>query len=216
MKFLSKNSRPLVCSSVVGKWWDYIAQTKMNTETIRQPASANEAESKAGFAAPSGSTNYDSRQETIEHIMRVRELLYIVQNKLEARGFAHDQTKFGPNEKPIFDRVTGKLKGLTYGSDEYKASLKDLGPALTHHYANNSHHPEHYPNGVDGMSLLDVLEMLCDWKAAGERHADGNITRSLTVNRGRFKISDQLHAILENTVRELWPNRRSATGDDRR
>lgn len=166
-------------------------------------------EAKAGALLPpaTGSTNYDSRQETLEHILRVRELLYIVQNKLEARGFAHDQTKLGPNEKPIFDRVTGKLKGLTYGSYEYKASLKDLGPALTHHYANNSHHPEHYQNGVDGMSLLDVLEMLCDWKAAGERHADGSITRSLAVNRGRFKISDQLHAILENTVRELgWSN----------
>lgn len=162
---------------------------------------------QAGLPPAPGSTNYDSRQETQEHILRVRELLYIVQNKLEARGFAHDQTKLGPNEKPIFDRVTGKLKGLTYGSDEYKASLKDLGPALTHHYANNSHHPEHYLNGVDGMSLLDVLEMLCDWKAAGERHADGSIDRSLSVNRGRFKISDQLHAILENTVRELgWSN----------
>lgn len=147
--------------------------------------------------------DYDSRQDTIEHILRVRELLYIVQNKLEARGFAHDQSKLGPDEKPIFDRVTVKLKGLTYVSDEYKASLKELGPVLEHHYANNSHHPEHYQNGVDGMSLFDVIEMLCDWKAAGERHADGSIERSLRVNRERFKISDQLHAILENTVQEL-------------
>lgn len=153
------------------------------------------------------SAGYDSRQDTIEHILRVRELLYIVQNRLEARGFAHDQSKLGPNEKPIFDSVTQKLKGLTYGSDEYKASLKDLGPALAHHYANNSHHPEHYQNGVDGMSLLDVVEMLCDWKAAGERHTDGSIARSLAVNRERFKISDQLHSILENTARELgWLN----------
>lgn len=57
--------------------------------------------------------------------------------------------------------------------------------------------------GLRGMSLLDVLEMLVDWKAAGERHNDGSIERSLTVNRGRFKISDQLYAILENTAREL-------------
>lgn len=177
--------------------------------------------------------NYDSRPETIEHIMRVRELLYIVQNKLEARGFAHDQSKLGPEEKPIFDRVTGRLKGMTYGSDEYRASIAELGPALVHHYANNSHHPEHYqkdvciicfaefpagskavcdrcgngqfstePN-VDGMSLLDLIEMLCDWKAAGERHADGSIVRSLTVNKTRFKISDQLQSILENTAREM-------------
>lgn len=184
------------CSSCQKRW------SRKPTNPERPPA----------LAPATGSTNYDSRPETIEHILRVRELLYITQNKLEARGFAHDQTKLGPNEKPIFDRVTGKLKGLTYGSDEYKASLKDLGPALAHHYANNSHHPEHYTNGVDGMSLLDVIEMLCDWKAAGERHADGSITRSLTVNRGRFKISDQLHAILENTVRELgWSNDQAQT-----
>lgn len=148
-------------------------------------------------------SDYDSKQETTEHILRVRELLYIVQNKLEARGFAHDQSKLGPNEKPIFDAVTPKLRGLTYGSDEYKASLKDLGPALQHHYENNSHHPEHFPNGVDGMTLLDVIEMLVDWKAAGERHANGSITKSLEVNQKRFNISPQLQAILENTVKEM-------------
>ena len=148
-------------------------------------------------------TEYDSRPDTIEHIKRVRELLYIVQNKLEARGFAHDQSKLGPNEKHVFDVVTPRLRGLTYGSDEYKASIKEMGPALAHHYTNNSHHPEHYANGVDGMSLLDVIEMLCDWKAAGERHADGNIGRSIELNRARFNISDQLNAILENTAKEL-------------
>lgn len=148
-------------------------------------------------------TAYDSKQETTEHILRVRELLYIVQNKLEARGFAHDQSKLGPNEKPLFDTVTAKLRGLTYGSEEYKASLKDLGPALQHHYANNTHHPEHFANGVDGMTLLDVIEMLVDWKAAGERHANGDIRKSLEVNKTRFNISPQLQSILENTVKEM-------------
>lgn len=177
--------------------------------------------------------HYDSRYDTIEHILRVRELISVMRNKLEARGVAHDRSKLGPNEKPILDRVTPKLKGLTYGSDEYKASLAEMGPALAHHYAHNSHHPEHYqkqvciicfseyPNdykkrckecgngqmtnepNISGMSLLDVLEMLCDWKAATERHADGNIDRSLKVNRERFNISAQLHAILENTVLEM-------------
>ena len=77
-----------------------------------------------------------------------------------------------------------------------------MGEALKHHYAANSHHPEHYENGIDGMTLIDVLEMLCDWKAATERHADGDIMRSLEVNRERFGISDQLANILANTVRE--------------
>jgi len=53
------------------------------------------------------------------------------------------------------------------------------------------------------MTLLDVVEMLCDWKAASERTKQGSIAASLTHNKERFGISDQLAAILENTVREL-------------
>lgn len=146
---------------------------------------------------------YDSLEETNSHILRVRELLYIVQGRLEERGFKHDQSKLNPPEKPVFDRVTPRLRGLTYGTPEYAASLKELGSALAHHYEHNSHHPEHYAEGIAGMSLLDLVEMLCDWKAAGERHHDGCMSRSLTVNRDRFGIDPQLQRILENTAREL-------------
>jgi hypothetical protein len=35
------------------------------------------------------------------------------------------------------------------------------------------------------------------------RHANGNITQSLEINRKRFNISDQLFEIIQNTVKEL-------------
>jgi hypothetical protein len=147
--------------------------------------------------------NKDSKDETTAHILRVRELLHIVQNKLEERGFAHDLSKLQSPEKEGFDEVTGALRGLTYGSDEYKAQLERLKPILAHHYAHNSHHPEHYSNGVDGMTLLDLVEMFCDWKAATERHADGNIEKSIRHNAVRFNLSPQLASILENTRKEM-------------
>ena len=79
--------------------------------------------------------------------------------------------------------------------------MAELGPALAHHYAANRHHPEHFANGVDGMNLFDVIEMLMDWKAATERMKDGgNIRRSLTINTGRFHLSPQTAAILRNTI----------------
>lgn len=56
---------------------------------------------------------------------------------------------------------------------------------------------------VNAMSLLDILEMLADHKAAGERYKEGSIAQSMEVNRERFGYSDQLFAILENTVKEL-------------
>jgi hypothetical protein len=74
---------------------------------------------------------------------------------------------------------------------------------LEHHYEHNSHHPEHYPSGITGMSLLDVMEMLIDWKAASERHTDGDIMRSIEQNQERFGYSDDLRSIFENTAREM-------------
>lgn len=146
---------------------------------------------------------YDSRADTEAHIQRVHDLLDECVGIIEARANVHDFTKLREPEKSLFDEWTPKLKQLTYGSDEYKAALEALKPALDHHYAVWSHHPEHFKNGVNGMSLFDVLEMLIDHKAAGERHADGNIWESMEINRKRFGYSDQLYEILCNTVREM-------------
>jgi hypothetical protein len=148
----------------------------------------------------------------MEHIGKVQQHIAACVDSLQFRAQVHDASKLLPPEKEAFDEVTPQLRGLTYGSDEYKASVARLGPALDHHYFVNSHHPEHYPDGVKGMSLLDLLEMLCDWKAASERHADGDIARSLRINRERFGIDGQLAAILENTAVELQWLEREARG----
>lgn len=148
-------------------------------------------------------TNYDSMRDTMDHIGKVRVKLFAISNGLSQRAVEHDLSKLLSPEKEVFDAVTPKLKGLTYGSDEYKAALAEMGEALTHHYAENSHHPEHYLNGVDGMTLLDLVEMFCDWKAASERHADGDFAKSLEINRKRFAISDQLVNIFENTAKAM-------------
>lgn len=146
---------------------------------------------------------YDSKQDTLNHINRVRELLNSCVLIFLDRAKEHDKSKLQPPEKPIFDEFTPKLKDSTYGSDEYKSYLAEMGEALKHHYANNSHHPEHYENGVDGMSLFDLVEMVCDWKAATERHDNGDIYKSLIINADRFSISPQLQSVLLNTVNEL-------------
>lgn len=147
---------------------------------------------------------YDSTKDTLLHIKRVNELLSFAAIELLARGQEHDQTKSGSPEKELFDEYTPKLKDSTYGSDEYKANLKGLEPALKHHYMNNSHHPEHYPNGINGMDLFDLVEMFMDWKAAGERHADGSMEKSIEINKDRFEMSDQLVDIFRNTNKKYF------------
>lgn len=146
---------------------------------------------------------YDSAPETHEHRQNVRHLLYRLVGELLDRSIRHDDSKLQDPEKQMFDTFTPMLRGTNYGSPEYKELLAKMGPALQHHYENNSHHPEHFPNGINGMNLLDVLEMLADWKAAGMRHNDGDLQQSLEINKTRFQISDQLAEILANTVRDL-------------
>jgi hypothetical protein len=148
-------------------------------------------------------SDYDSREDTLKHIRRVQELLSMIANALVQRGIHHDTSKLEDPEKAIFDEYTPKLKDSTYGSDEYKGYLEEMKVALDHHYSHNSHHPEYYFMGVSGMSLLDVIEMFCDWKAATERHADGDISKSIEINKERFEMSDQLADIFKNTVAEL-------------
>lgn len=75
-----------------------------------------------------------------------------------------------------------------------------MRPALDHHYALNRHHPEHFEDEIKGMNLIDIIEMICDWKAASERHAVGDIHKSIVINQERFGFSDDLKAIFINTV----------------
>lgn len=144
-------------------------------------------------------TNY----ETFRHIERLRNLLNMCVVELLKRGELHDQSKLEQPEVGLFTEYTAKLAGCTYGSDEYKEFLKQMGPALEHHYANNRHHPEHFKDGVDGMNLIDLIEMFCDWKAASERHNNGNIRKSIEINAVRFNMTPQLVKIFENTVELL-------------
>ncbi len=146
---------------------------------------------------------HDSRPDTEEHIRKVEGRIQEVVKNLLVRAAHHDESKLQEPEKSGYDKLTADLKGIVYGSDEYRAALAAAKPVIEHHYQHNTHHPEHYENGIAGMSLLDIVEMFCDWKAASERTKQGSIAQSLVHNKQRFAIDDQLAAILENTVREL-------------
>lgn len=96
---------------------------------------------------------YDSTEDTQAHIDRVNCLLMGCCDELYRRGTVHDASKLVEPEKSGFDSCVPKLKNLTYGSDEYRAALREIKPTLEHHYANNSHHPEFFPK-LEGMAEL--------------------------------------------------------------
>jgi len=143
---------------------------------------------------------YDSRPDTYAHIAEVRKRLLQAAADLIDRADRHDASKLREPELSVFNEYTPKLRDSTYGSDEYKAFLVGMGEGLQHHYEHNDHHPEHHRDGVENMDLVQVIEMLADWKAATLRHADGNLERSIKQNAERFGYGEEFQRLLMNTA----------------
>jgi len=156
--------------------------------------------------------SYNSKEDTSEHIKVVQSKINTIIEELAKRAESHDKSKLEDPEKEVFDVMTPLLAGSTYGTDEYRQMLAGMKPALDHHYANNRHHPEHFEEEMyatfrasmlNCMNLIDIIEMFCDWKAATLRHNNGDINKSIEINKKRFNIDIQLESIFKNTVKYL-------------
>lgn len=148
-------------------------------------------------------SDYDSRPDTYAHIATVREYMLRVIRYLMVRAHDHDLSKLEEPELSMFNEFTPKLATLDPHSEEYKQNLADMGEGLRHHYKVNDHHPEHHVNGIADMDLLQVTEMLCDWKAATERHENGDLRKSIEENASRFGYGWEMRDLLTNTARNL-------------
>jgi hypothetical protein len=141
--------------------------------------------------------------ETQKHIENVRKYIRFMIDKIDMRGVKHDASKLESPEVEVFAEYTPKLNTTPFDSEEYYQNLAKMKPALDHHYAANRHHPEHFVNGINDMTLVDILEMFCDWKASTLRHNDGNLLKSIETNAERFNMEGQLKQILINTARMI-------------
>lgn len=148
---------------------------------------------------------YDSLKDTYEHITKVRKYGTKVLLDWIYRLDVHDQSKTEEPEKSMYDEFTPTLKTLEYGTEEYNQTKVKMGEALQHHYEVNRHHPEYYEDSLDGMSLLDMLEMLTDWKAASERmkSGTGDLKKSIEINAEYFHMDEKIKLLLLNTASYL-------------
>lgn len=142
--------------------------------------------------------------ETLKHVNEVSGNLSLMVAELVHRARVHDASKFEEPERSVFAANTPKLAKTEYGTPEYTELLKEVQVAIDHHYAKNTHHPEHWNNGIDDMDLLDLVEMLCDWIAATKRNKNGNVHKSIDHNKERFGMSDQLYKIFQNTANRYF------------
>lgn len=141
----------------------------------------------------------DFLKDLVQHKQWVAENMQVVASDLFQRAAVHDNSKFEPEEFEPYDRLFPELQKYAYGSPELKAVYEQLGAALQHHLKVNRHHPEYHEDGISGMNLIDLIEMVCDWLAASKR-SKTNIFQGLLINKERYGISDQLYEVIWNTL----------------
>jgi hypothetical protein len=117
----------------------------------------------------------------------VRLALTIVQQAIERRAIEHDASKMLDDEFSGFARINAIARVNKFGSEEYKASMKQEKATIDLHFSRNSHHPERpklmgekaeegrglpddctywSAHSAARMTFLDIIEMVCDWWGA--------------------------------------------------
>jgi len=132
-------------------------------------------------------------KELIQHKDDIKLLIKDFITLLKHRGEVHDNSKFN---EPEISALT-KIKDMKFGSPEYLEVCKSEG--ITHHYKENSHHPEFYKNGMADMNILDLVEYFIDCSASASRR--GGVVPDFSNNAERHKISPQLVNILNNSTK---------------
>ena len=146
---------------------------------------------------------FDFLCDTLLHMSEVRENLEQFTAALRQRGESHDRSKLQELGFDAFVSTREKFKKANYGTPEYQECVELTRPAVEHHYSQNSHHTAYFANGVDGMSLVDVVEMISDWRAAARRSPDKTLEDTLDYAKKKYGIGDQLFGIILNTLRAL-------------
>lgn len=139
--------------------------------------------------------------DIIMHISEVQENLADMRLDLEKRGISHDRTKFMAKEFDSFVKTRPKFKKANYGSKEYQECVDIIKPAIDHHYTNNRHHTKFHPNGFADVNLLDILEMLADWKAASRRSPDLSFEDSLPKAFKKYNIPENMQKHILATLK---------------
>lgn len=143
---------------------------------------------------------FDSAPSTEAHIRTVQRIGDTVIKSLEDRFTWHDSSKTCDPEKACYDKYIPMLQKAKYGSKEYYDIKKEMEKdGLNHHFQVNRHHPEHFENGISGMTIVDLVEYFVDTYAASTR-SDTQYSAGVKMNQEKHKLPDELVQIFMNTV----------------
>lgn len=118
--------------------------------------------------------------------------------KLIWRAIKHDYSRYNWVELKYNIDNLDKIRYSKYSSYEWKKLTNKNLPHAINHFKKNRHHPEHFENGVEDMQLIDVVEMVCDWKAAARRRYKKLNKKLYNKTAINYKIDGKLYKIISN------------------
>ena len=133
------------------------------------------------------------------HISRVRRHIDTFIQLLIRRAENHDKSKLEEPEISWWKEMD-KEPRYPYGSEEYKQKIKRWNKVFKHHYQYNRHHPEYYEYGVSEMTLIDIVEMMCDWLGYKDTTTVTEALKVCDEQMARYDISEELRQIIFNTL----------------
>lgn len=133
------------------------------------------------------------------HISRVRRHIDTFIQLLIRRAENHDKSKLEEPELSWWKEMD-KEPRYPYGSEEYKQKIKRWNKVFKHHYQYNRHHPEYYEYGVSEMTLIDIVEMMCDWLGYKDTTTVTEALKVCDEQMARYDISEELRQIIFNTL----------------
>lgn len=156
----------------------------------------------------SRSENYlnilETRKKTLGHINHTKKYISTIIKELESRAKSHDNSALYSPEIDVFAEYTeGSSQDFIYGNcREYSDETTQV---LKQHYEKNPHHIESYENGIQDMTLIDLMIMLCDWTAlfSKSKKRDKEIIEFIKQNKDKYGFSDEVMQILINTYVDL-------------
>ena len=137
----------------------------------------------------------------LRHIMTVQGLLRRVARQLLNRADDHDLSKLAPDELGGMIEIDAIADRCGLNSPEYMAALS--GKAIKLHQSRYPHHPEYHSNGVEDMGIFDLIEMVCDWKAANQLRGHPEWEKSVDMMAERLSLSPEYVLLINLIARAL-------------
>lgn len=151
----------------------------------------------------------ESAKNTILSIYKHKESVYnkiiFLAKELISRAKKHDNSKLMSPELDYLIAMDKEGK-QPYGSNEYFKKMEKWKCFFDAHYnnENNKHHPDHFPNGVDDMTIIDLCEFMIDVVSYFDDLDVKDAINTIDKQQERFGFSDQIAFILKNTLIEYY------------